>query len=138
MDARIQKLKGASAAIAAQMQGLFREPGPVPHQEQPDTTSVTHEHAQHHEWIARVHEHFPSTQSPEMLVNVVVGGRVAMSLHLPVGSPLPDNGEDVTLPWPFGVPGDDAATMRCRVTRREFQFTDGAPPAVALHVLPHI
>lgn len=140
MDARIQKLRGAArAAIAAQVQGLMREASPDPAPEISDSDIVTHQHAQHHEWIARVHEGLPVSSTPDtMLVNVVVGGRVAMSLRLPAGSPLPIVGEDVTLPWPFGVPGDDAATMSCRVTRRDFQLADGVSPAVALHVVPLI
>jgi hypothetical protein len=139
MDARIQKLKGASAAIAAQVQGLFKEPAPDVAPVTTETTTIPHEHAQHHDWIARVHERFPAAPvATPMLVNVVVGGRVAMTLRLPAGSPLPDVGEDVTLPWPFGVPGDDPATMSCRVTRRDYQLADGASPAVALHVRPLI
>jgi hypothetical protein len=142
MDARIQKLRGAArAAIAAQVQGLIKDPSPDPGPESGAGT-VSPEHVQHHEWIARVHEGnegFPSPPTPDtMLVNIMVGGRVAMSLRLPAGSPLPVAGEDVTVPWPFRVPGDDPATMHCRVTRRDFQLADGAAPAVALHVLPLI
>ncbi len=136
MDARIQKLRGARASIAAQMQGLFKEPRPDPAPQPPDAMTVTHEHAQHHEWISRVQEQFPATTPPTstMSVSIIVGGRIAMTLRLPEGSPLPAVGEDVTLPWPFG----DTATMSCRVTRRDFQLSDGAAPAVALHVRPHI
>jgi hypothetical protein len=139
MDARIRRLRVARAAIAAQVQGLFKEPRPDPEPRPPNALPVVHEHEQHHEWISRVHERFPATPSPSsppnpMLVNVVVGGRVAMTLRLPAGSLLPAVGEDVTLPWPFG----DTATMSCRVTRRDFQLLDGEPPAVALHVQPLI
>jgi hypothetical protein len=139
MDSRIQKLRGAArAAIAAQVQGLFKEPRPDPARQPPNALPIAHEHEQHHEWISRVHERFPTTPSQSspstMLVNVVVGGRIAMTLRLPEGSPLPAVGEDVTLPWPFG----DTATMSCRVTRRDFQLLDGEPPAVALRVQPLI
>jgi hypothetical protein len=138
MDTRIQKLRGvARAAIAAQVQGLIREASPDPASQPPDAVPVTHEHAQHHEWISRVHEQFPATATPAtsaMSVSIIVGGRIAMTLSLPEGSPLPAVGENVTLPWPFG----DTATMSCRVTRRDFQLSDGTSPAVALHVQPLI
>jgi hypothetical protein len=138
MDARIQKLRGAArAAIAAQVQGLIKDASPDPVPQPPDATPVTHEHAQHHEWISRVHEEFPATGTPSkstMPVNVMVGGRVAMTLRLPDGSALPAVGENVTLPWPFG----DTTTMSCRVTRRDFQLSDGRSPTVALHVQPLI
>jgi hypothetical protein len=138
MDTRIQKMRGAArAAIAAQVQGLIRDASPDPAPQLPDAMPVTHEHAQHHEWISRVHEQFPAAATPStstMSVSIVVGGRIAMTLRLPEGSPLPAVGENVTLPWPFG----DTATMSCRVTRRDFQLVDGKPPLVALHVQPLI
>ena len=139
MDSRIEKLRGARAAIAAQMQGMFKESRSGPEAEPATTQTITHEHTRHHEWISLVHERFPAVPTPSnVLVHIVVGGRTLLSLEIPAGSPMPMVGENVTVPWPFGAPDDAASIMTCRVTRRDFQLSDGVCPAVALHVQPLI
>jgi hypothetical protein len=73
-----------------------------------------------------------------MSLHLVVGGRVALTLDLPLGSPLPTVGDRITVGWPYGNPEDADATMTYRVRARDFHLEDGAPPVVGLQVEPVI